>query len=51
MKNIFEIKEIRLEILKYLIEPLCISCKLIKPIKDKKYCVWCGYNIYFNIKD
>ena len=47
-KNIFEIKNIRHNILKFLIKPKCQNC-LENETKNfnTKYCEWCGYNIYF----
>ena len=47
-KNIFEIKNIRHNILKFLIKPKCQNC-LENETKNfnNKYCDWCGYNIYF----
>ncbi len=50
-ENIFEIKNIRYNILKFLIKPICKNCQ-INETKNyiTKYCDWCGYNIYHNIK-
>ena len=50
-KNIFEIKNIRHNILKFLIKPICQNC-LEHETKNlnTKFCDWCGYNIHFNIK-
>jgi len=49
--KIFEIKNIRLNILKFLIEPICKNCEIENTNSWKKeYCEWCGYNIFFNIK-
>ena len=51
-KNIFEIKNIRQNILKFLIKPICQNCLENETKNTKtKYCDWCGYNIYFNIKN
>lgn len=50
-ENIFNIKNIRLNILKFLIKPKCINCLENETSSNKtKYCEWCGYNIYHNIK-
>jgi len=50
-KNIFEIKNIRHNILKFLIKPICQNCLENETASYKtKYCEWCGYNIYHNIK-
>ena len=50
-KNIFEIKNIRHNILKFLVKPKCQSClENEAETHQTKYCEWCGYNIYFNIK-
>ena len=50
-KNIFEIKELRLHILSYLVKPHCIGCKINYTDNYKiKYCYWCGYNLFFKNK-
>lgn len=50
-ENIFQIKNIRLTILKFLIKQKCINCMENEILSYKtKYCEWCGYNIYHNIK-
>ena len=50
-KNIFQIKNIRHNILKFLIKPICQNCMENETKNSNcKYCIWCGYNIYFNIK-
>ncbi len=50
-ENIFQIKNIRLNILKFLIEPICKNCEIKNTNSwEKEYCEWCGFNIFFNIK-
>ena len=50
-ENIFKIKNIKLTILKFLIKPTCLNCFENEVSSHKtKYCEWCGYNIYHNIK-